>query len=393
MSPVSHGDNPERNKSLDGVRAIATLLIVIYHLFSVSGQTINNPNGLGQFSGRLNVAVSVFFVLSGYLLSKPFLEGILKNTPFPKPNAFYIKRIVRIMPAYWLALLILWKINAVNIPNTSGFIRNILLIHPLTVANVFSGITQTWTLSVELFYYLSLPWIALVIKTRTKNKSPEESLRCIFLILSTLYISSYLFRVFLHYVQIKFFETHAILLPAHIDTFALGMCIATATVALEAFPHLKVRRSRLAQMSPIFFFMSAATWFWSTQIGWGLDFNASPFRVELFGHFLYGISSFCLILPFCLDQGDSRIVKIMSSQILVWLGTISYGMYLWHFLFLDGHFANTHLPYQISDMGIATRMLITIPCSITLASISYYLIERPLLRTLNGSIRKRKILS
>ena len=193
--------------------------------------------------------------------------------------------------------------------------------------------------------------------------------------------------------QIKFFETHAILFPAHIDTFALGMCIATATVALEAFPHLKVRRSRLAQMSPIFFFMSAATWFWSTQIGWGLDFNASPFRVELFGHFLYGISSFCLILPFCLDQGDSRIVKIMSSQILVWLGTISYGMYLWHFLFLDGHFANTHLPYQISDMGIATRMLITIPCSITLASISYYLIERPLLRTLNGSIRKRKILS
>ena len=93
MSPVSHGDNPERNKSLDGVRAIATLLIVIYHLFSVSGQTINNPNGLGQFSGRLNVAVSVFFVLSGYLLSKPFLEGILENTPFPKPYVFYIKRL------------------------------------------------------------------------------------------------------------------------------------------------------------------------------------------------------------------------------------------------------------------------------------------------------------
>lgn len=295
------------------------------------------------------------------------------------------------MPAYWLALLLLWRINAVNIPNTSGFVRNILLIHPLTAANVFSGIRQTWTLSVELFFYLSLPWIALVIRTRTKNKSSEESLRCVFIILSTLYISSYLFRVFLHHVQIKYFETHAILFPAHIDTFALGMCIATATVALEVFPHLKVRRSQLAQKSPIFFFTSAATWFWSTQIGWGLDFNASPFRVELFGHFLYGISSFCLILPFCLDEGNSRIVKITSSQILIWLGMISYGMYLWHFLFLDGHFANTHFPYRIGDMGIATRLLVTIPGTIAIATVSYYLIERPLIRSLSRALQKRKI--
>jgi len=294
------------------------------------------------------------------------------------------------MPAYWLALLILWKINAVYIPNISGFIRNILLIHPLTMTNVFTGIKQTWTLSVELFFYLSLPWIARLIRRFTQKKSPTKTLRSIFVCLLWLYISAYLFRIIFHLVQIKHLETHAILLPAHIDAFALGMGIATATAALQLFPHLKVRYSRLVRLTPIFFLISGTAWFWSTQIGWALDLNASKFRTDLFGHFLYGITAVTFVLPFCLDQGNSRITKIFGSRVCVWLGTISYGMYLWHYLFLDGHFAIAHMPYQIGDMGIAARLLVTIPGSIAIASVSYYLVERPLIRTVNQALHKRK---
>ena len=62
-SLIDTADNPARNNSLDGVRALATLLIITYHLFYASGQTYNNANGLGQFSSRLNVAVSIFLYL------------------------------------------------------------------------------------------------------------------------------------------------------------------------------------------------------------------------------------------------------------------------------------------------------------------------------------------
>jgi peptidoglycan/LPS O-acetylase OafA/YrhL len=393
ISSGNYVENRERNRSLDGLRAAATLLIIVYHLFSVSGLTLNYANGIGQFTGRLNVAVSIFFVLSGYLLFKPFVQSILLDAPLPRTQSFFLKRFVRIVPAYWLALLILWKIDAVTIPNASGFIRNFSLIHTLTVSNVFTGIGQTWTLSIEMMFYACLPFIAKFIGKRTKKKKRTRTLREIFTCLLALYISAYVFRVFLHKFQFELLKTHALWLPAHIDTFALGMCIATVVTALEVSPHLKARRSQLIRMAPVLYILSGVTWYWSTQLGLALAFETTPFRIELFGHFLYGVIAVTFVLPFCLDQGTSQIVKIFGARVCVWLGTISYGMYLWHFLFLDGHFANTYLPYRISDMDVATRLLVTIPGTIAIASASYYLVERPLIRALSQRMHKREIIS
>jgi peptidoglycan/LPS O-acetylase OafA/YrhL len=366
------------------------LLIIVHHLFFVSGQTINNPHGLGEFSGRLNVAVSIFFVLSGYLLFTPYVRALLLDTPFPNTHTFYLKRFVRIVPAYWVALLLLTRINAVNFPDTSGFVRSFFLVHTFTMRNVFTGIQQTWTLAIEVFFYLCLPWIAILIRAQTRNKTSKVKLRNILGCLTVLYTFAYAYRIVFHQVNMRQFETYRILLPAHLDTFALGMLIATTVTALRVFPNLKKRHSQLARMGPVFLFAAGAFWFWSTQIGWALDLNQSRFRIDLLGHFLYGIASVCFVFPFCLDQGTSRIVKIFGSRVCVWLGTISYGMYLWHYLFLDGHFADTYFPYRIGDMGIATRLLVTIPGSIAIATVSYYLIERPLIRSLSRVLQKRK---
>ena len=366
------------------------MLIIIYHLFGVSGQTLNNSNGIGQFSGRLNVAVSIFFVLSGYLLFKPFVEAILLDAPSPRAHTFYLKRIVRIMPAYWCALALISKINSVNFPVLSELLRNVLLLPPMTGQEIFPIIGQTWTLSIELTFYLSLPWIAALIRHRVKNMVPEKALRNILCYLLALYVSAFVFRVLFHKIHIDFFFFFTLWFPAHIDTFALGMCIATVAAALEVFPHLMKHRAQLVRMTPICFLISGVTWFWSSQLGLALAFETTPFRIELFGHFLYGITAVAFVLPFCLDQRSSRIAKIFGSRAFVWLGTISYGMYLWHFLFLDGHFADTYFPYRIGDMGIATRLLVTIPGSIAIATVSYYLIERPLIRSLSRVLQKRK---
>ena len=346
---------------------------------------------MGQFSSRLNVAVTIFFVLSGYLLFKPFLQAILLGAPFPKTQDFYLKRLVRIMPAYWIALTILWGIRATNVPDISGLLRNIFLIHPLTSQNVFTGIHQAWTLSIELFFYLCLPWIAKFIRVWTKNKSLNVAVRNIFILLLLFYSSAYIFRIVFSQIHFKIFETHAIWFPARLDSFALGMTISVVVVALNVLPALDGLQDKLARMWPIFFFISVAAWFWSTQIGLGMFPDTPSFQIDLFGHFLFGIASVCFVFPFCLDQGTSRIVKIFGSRVCVWLGTISYGLYLWHYLFLDGDFANTYLPYRIGDMGLVTRLLVTIPGSIAIATVSYYLIERPLIRSLSRVLQKRKI--
>ena len=337
------------------------------------------------------MAVSIFFVLSGYLLFKPYVEAMLLSAPFPKTQDFYLKRLVRIMPAYWIALIVLWGIRATNIPNISGLLRNIFLIHPLTSQNVFTGIHQAWTLSIELFFYLCLPWFAKFIRVWTKNKLLNVAVRNIFILLLLFYSSAYIFQIVFSQVRFKIFETHAILFPAHLDSFALGMTISVVVVALNVLPALHDTQDKLARMWPIFFFISGASWFWSSQLGLALAFEKTSFHIELIGHFLYGISAVAFVLPFCLNQGSSLTAKIFGSRVCVWMGTISYGMYLWHNLFLDGHFANTYLPYRIGDMGIATRLLVTIPGSIAIATVSYYLIERPLIRSLSRALQKRKI--
>ena len=384
----------DRNKSLDGVRALATLLIVVFHIFGQSGQIKNNQNGLGEFSGRLDVAVSIFFVLSGYLLFKPYVQAILQDTPFPKMGSFYLKRFVRIMPAYLCALILLSKINSIERPPFSELIRNVLLLPPLGNQELFPIIGPTWTLSIELFFYLSLPWIALLMRFFTKNKKPKVVVCNILVCIFVLYVSAFAFRIFLHQVPIGFLTYNSMWLPAHFDTFALGMCAATFTVAVQVFPHLTNLHSSLVRISPVFFLASGAAWFWSTQIGWSVSFKSSHLSVILFGLFLYGITAICFVLPFCLDSGTSRMTKIFSSRLFVWVGTISYGIYLWHFfLFLDGRFANTYLPYKIYDMAIAPRFLITIPGTIAIASVSYYLIERPCLRALSRFMKKQETLN
>ena len=267
------------------------------------------------------------------------------------------------------------------------------LIHTFTVANVFTGIAQTWTLSVEVFFYLSLPWIAILIRAYTQNKTTKAVVRNLFGCLIAFYASAYVFRVVFHQVQLKHFETHAILLPAHFDTFALGMLVSAGVVTLQVFPHLMGIQTKLVRMSPVFFLISGATWFWSTQIGWALELGTSRFRIVLLGYFLYGIASAFFVIPFCLGPGTSRISKLFGSRLFVWMGTISYGMYLWHFLFLDGDFANTYLPYKVYDMAIAARFLITSPGTIAFASVSYYLIERPCLRALSRFMKKRETLN
>ncbi len=276
-------------------------------------------------------------------------------------------------------------------PRLFGTSKKHFLIHPLTSQNVFTGIHQAWTLSIELTFYLCLPWIAKLIGIWTKNKSLNVAIRNILVWLLMFYTSAYLYRIVFSQVHYKIFETHAIWFPAHLDSFALGMAISVAIVALNVFPALDGLQRRLIKMWPIFF--SAAAWFWSTQIGWGMFPDTPSFRIDLFGHFLYGIMSVCFVFPFCLNSSASRVIKFFSSRIVVWLGTISYGMYLWHYLFLNGDFANTHLPYQIFDMAITSRLLITIPGTIAIAAVSYYLIERPLLRALSRTMQKRKMLN
>jgi peptidoglycan/LPS O-acetylase OafA/YrhL len=91
---------------VDGVRGVAALLVLSYH---VTGETkINLRHGRAyELMTHLDIGVALFFLISGFLLYRPFLSARTLGTPRPTFRLFMRRRLLRIVPAYWFALTVL----------------------------------------------------------------------------------------------------------------------------------------------------------------------------------------------------------------------------------------------------------------------------------------------
>ena len=376
-----------RNSALDSLRGLSTILIVVYHISFVSGHTVAHANSSGAYIDRLNIGVAIFFVLSGFLIFRPFAHSLIHGSPLPKTRNYYLKRAARILPGYWLALFVLAGLDALTIVNTSGFIRNVFIVHSFTEHNVFTGIRQAWTLTVEMSFYVVVPAFAFVFVRQTKRRDGPVSVSSLLKALSVLFLSAYVFRLFIHQTDFWFLKSAHIWLPSHVDTLVLGMGLAVLVEAPASAQILSKVRIFMANHSGAFVLVSVFVWLMSANINMAIGLNKSEFHIELLGHFLYGLASVLLVAPFCVDS-QSLLVKAMSLRLFTWLGTISYGIYLWHMAFLEGNFAEKYMPYTENDGQVLLRFLVVLPASIAIASLSYYVIERPIMR----AVSKRSVL-
>ena len=377
----------KRNSALDSLRGLSTILIVVYHISFVSGYTVAHANSSGAYIDRLNIGVAIFFVLSGFLIFRPFAHSLIHGSPLPKTRNYYLKRAARILPGYWLALFVLAGLDALTIVNTSGFIRNVFIVHSFTEHNVFTGIRQAWTLAIEMSFYVVVPAFAFVFVRQTKRRDGPVSVSSLLKALSVLFLSAYVFRLFIHQTDFWFLKTAHIWLPSHVDTLALGMGLAVLVEAPTSSETLSKVRIFIANHTGAFVLVSVFVWLMSANINMAIGLNKSEFHIELLGHFLYGMASVLLVAPFCVDS-QSLLVKAMSLRLFTWLGTISYGIYLWHMAFLGGNFAEKYMPYTENDGQVLLRFLVVLPASIAIASLSYYVIERPIMR----AVSKRSVL-
>ena len=377
----------QRNLALDSLRGISTILIVVYHTSFVSGYTVEHADSIGAYIDRLNIGVAIFFVLSGFLIFRPFAHSLIHGSPLPKTRNYYLKRAARILPGYWLALFVLAGLDALTIVNTSGFIRNVFIVHSFTEHNVFTGIRQAWTLVIEMSFYVVVPAFAYVFVRQTKRRNGPVVVSTLLKALSFLFLGAYAFRLFIHQIDFWFLDTAHIWLPSHMDTLALGMGLAVLVEAPASAKTLLKVKNFIANHTGSFVVCSVFVWLISANINMAIGLNRTEFHIDLLGHFLYGIASVLLVAPFCVDS-QALLVKAVSFRLFTWLGTISYGIYLWHMAFLGGNFAEKYMPYTENDGQVLLRFLVVLPASIAIASLSYYVIERPIMR----AVSKRSVL-
>lgn len=380
---------PPRFPAFDGLRAIAAGTVVGVHVGFVSGLSLRNTS-VGVYTARLEIGVAVFFLISGFLLYRPFTVSHLAGQPRPKTGAFWIRRLLRIVPAYWVALFVTTAVlhpsAAETLPGWHEILSHYLFVQIYWPSQIFYGITQSWTLCVEMSFYLLLPLYAVVIARRSASQPPGRRLGRELTGLGILVAISLAWRFWVLANQQGHSAVFGVMpswLPGDLDLFSLGMLLAV----LSAWFHL--RDSEPGWMSRRWF--PLACWLLAGVTFWGVSHLGLPRTaiytksdIDIARQILYGAFGFFLLLPAVFGpQHRGLIRRGLQSWPMASLGVISYGVYLWHQTLLD-----TLVKYYPDWFGMKVFFNVgfwgmfgeVFGAAVVVAAVSYFVIEKPALR-------------
>ncbi|MEA2494683.1 MAG: hypothetical protein QOJ29_2594 [Thermoleophilaceae bacterium] len=368
----------------DGLRAIAVLSVLVTHTALLSGA--NELAWYGKYTARLDVGVTIFFLISGFLLYRPFVAAHLDGRDGPRVRDYARRRVLRIVPAYWLALTVLAIYPGLLQMWTGHSWVYYLFLQDYSANWTFGGLQPAWSLAIEAAFYVALPLVAYGLRWAGAGMDRAGRVRLELVVVAALGIASFVLRAVTPGSPAS--QIH-ITLPGTFDWFALGMLLAIASAALAGREPRVVRFLR-RWPSSAWFVALALFWFTSTQLGLGgtLFFRVTTAQ-SIAQHALYGAIAFFLLLP-AVFAGDGHGLprRILRNRVVAWLGLISYGVFLWH------HPIALKLT-DANDRGLfpGFRMLgitaATFGIAVACAAASYYLLERPILRYKDRLPRRR----
>lgn len=383
----------------DGLRAIAALTVLGVHTTFVSGFTTKNP-GWGRYTSRLEIGVEVFFVISGFLLYRPFAVSHLAADSAPATRSFWVRRLKRIVPAYWLAFIVLTYVMRANSGGAGwkgpliylGFAQ---IYFPTYIKN---GLSQAWSLGTELSFYLMLPLYAALLGRKRRNL--RDQMRVELLGLAALVAISLVYRLsILGAAHRDYWQHHekalppamASWLPGYLDQFALGMLLAVVSAYLSQTD----RRPAWLwhRYTPWVSWALAGVAFWAVgNIGLPLiPLVTSPTGLSLARNTLYGLFAFFLVAPAVFGPQDQGFIRLLLRwRPIALIGVVSYGVYLWHEGWIHMYLGWTG--DRLFDIPWPHLAAAAAALAIAAATASYVLVERPILKAGPPSTVARRLL-
>lgn len=351
-------------KGIDTFRGIAALMVFAYHFwaFALYGKTVSvfgidiTPIFQAGYRG-----VDIFFVLSGFLLFYSLYHS--KNGL----KEYYFRRLRRIIPLYYFSLFIIVIFKEPQLLTTLSGISNITK-HLTFIQAFWENSSHTinqvdWTLSLEMFFYLMLPFLFWL--------SGRKWWRTLLVVASMATISfayrNYVFHNFYgiwnEKQQLLFTEQ----LPGRLDQFAVGILTSFAFIKTSKILHGRTAQSIFLAV----FFASAIAFYYLLGVSakMGIGVRDVEWIQAFFGTITaatFAVGLFALLHTFSLVQ------NIFSNRFFGFFGLISYGVYLWHYKIIES--------FNDFELALSIKFLLSFGITIALSSVTYFLIELPFLK-------------
>jgi peptidoglycan/LPS O-acetylase OafA/YrhL len=364
-----------RFRLLDSMRAIAFMCVLAAHAAFFAGFAADGST-LRPYFARLDVGVRIFFLISAFLLYRPFVKARLEREEPPLVRAYAWRRFLRIAPAYWLALCVIgiWVgapgvFTLEHAPLYFGFAH----IYDQDTLNV-RAMPQAWSLAVEVSFYVFLPIYAALMR-RIAGGLRTELIGAALLFCAGLVYKLWVFSM--GPASDGSLIRYHLALPEYIDYFAIGIALAAVSVAGSGgrVLDLLARRPWIAWLAALVAFLLVSKGIGLTG---GVHDDVTEARY-LARHYLYALVALGLLFPALFgDPAQGLIRRVLAWRPLLWIGLVSYGAYLYHFLVIE----------QLADHGFRRTAADTTPYlwfpvvlagSLAIAALSWYCVERPIL--------------
>lgn len=378
----------------DGLRGTALLVVLAFHVAEFSGHIGFGP--LGRLVEALGPdAIIVFFIISGFLLYRPFAAARAAGRKGPSTSRYARRRALRILPAYWCALTLLAIYPGVLGVFTSHWWRYYGFLQVYSSYGRSSGIEVAWTLCVEIAFYVALPVWAMLMRRVPGASSVRGFLRSELVCLGIVGAAGVL-------VQLAASRGHlpyalAVSLVGESPWIVIGMSLAVVSVACSNDPEV-LGWVRAAAARP------NLCWLLAAACGAGLMVlvpKGGLFGLIASAQFpeslaktlaklaLEAVLAAAFTLPAAFTEGRQGIPhRVLGSRPMIRMGVIGFAFYLYH-LTVAQFLASTHVGTRDAGLGLMnhvhtlrTTILFVLTFAVTylLASASYRFVELPFLR-------------
>ena len=401
---------------LDGVRAIACLSVVVFHINLITTRNVklwvpsSIPSVLNALAFTGDTGVTLFFVLSGFLLFLPYAKSLLFNDgPWPSVRQFYLRRALRILPVYYLSLILMVFIFHPEYLRIDHW-RQWFLFLTMFMDSFTTTYKQIngpfWTLAVEWQFYLLLPWMALAMSWFVRQQSLQRRfLTLTFCLLAlavwgilTRFLGLYLTNAHpasgsLRYAFVRYILPFIYGPPSSglhgkfLEDFAVGMFISSLYVLTQSLHKDHRLHSIIRRSSPWLFLFGLSLFV--TMAMWKLN-TGTPHTLSIFDglNSVYdGVGEFCFALCYgCFVTsvlfGYQWLRRPFEWRPLRWIGILSYSIYMWHLLLLATLTSAiiSSLPAMPNPLSYGAYLLGFLLIVVPLAFLFYILIEKPGMR-------------